>query len=270
MRVILEGAEQDVPSEELEPETSRHTGRLLHRRRVSFRAPAALTDEITAAFASAREEDGALVEPGGVNWVVVGSSYSYSDNDRVHVHEAELREAETLRPERLEIAGISVVPTKYAEKFDSDSSDSALFVYARVDVDPDTDAALERLITSEPEDAYFDVRRIGISDDPIRMRFGRCLWQSTEEGRAHLLRLVSEQGDTEQVQRGIRWHEPEMSHLMRKAAVAEEAIEGLLTELEAAGVLTATTTEHIRTRMAEAPKTRDREFDETRDLETYF
>ena len=102
------------------------------------------------------------------------------------------------------------------------------------------------------------------------MRFGRCLWQTAEDKRIHLLCLVSEEGDTEQQQRGPLMFQPELDHTMRKAAAAQEGIEALLEELEAAGALTKDSAEAIRRRTKESWQSRWREFDEVNDLDQFL
>jgi hypothetical protein len=123
---------------------------------------------------------------------------------------------------------------------------------------------------AERDDPYFDVVRVGISDVPIRMRFGRCLWQKTDSCRAHLLRLVAEAADHEQSRRPLSWFQPELSILEGKAAAAQEGIDALLGELHAAGTLPASALSAVRGRMEQAWIKRARDFDESRNLNLHF
>lgn len=266
----LSDAELKLPMEELEPELSPHTGRPLRRARVWLRVPTEDSKTTTDALGRAREAEHALVSPDGSRWVVISGSHCYAQGDRVHQHEAELREVEEIRAERLELLGLTLAPTRYKEEAEADGG---LFISARVEPDPAVDAALElEIVRERNDDLYFDVLRVGVSDTPVRVRFGRCLWQPTEHGRAHLLRLVSEAGDSEERQHGYvpLLREPEFSIAARKAAAAEEAIEALLDELKAAGTLSAEAIERIRTRVGPISDNEARDFDEARDLDSHF
>jgi hypothetical protein len=263
-------AEHELPVEELEPEPSPHTGRPLRRVRVWFRVPAEDSKTTTDVLGRARDAEHALVSPDGSRWVVVSSSHSNTQGDRLHRHEAELREAEEIRAERLELLSLTLAPTRYKEEAEEDGG---LFISARVEPDHEVDAALEQEVVRErSEDLYFDVLRVGVSDTPVRVRFGRCLWQRTEHGRAHLLRLVSEAGDSEERLQGYvpLSREPEFSIAARKAAAAEEAIEALLDELRAAGTLSSEAIERVHTRAGQISENQTRDFDEARDLDEYF
>ncbi len=266
VNLILLGRTVDVPAEELGPEASPHTGRLLRRVQVTFSVAAEESDEVGKALTKAHTTEGALRGEDGFRWLVTGSSHSYSDGDRVHRHSVELREDEEIKAERLELLGLELAPTKYQEEV----GNGGILIVARVDPDAATDEALERALTDERDELYFDVLRVGVSEKMLRMRFGRCLWQKTDGGRAHLLRLVSQQGDDEETQRGLMLFQPELGHLERKVAAAEEAIEAILAELQSAGVLSESAAPAIRARVDEAWEKRKREFDETRDLNLYF
>jgi hypothetical protein len=266
LNLVLLGQPQDVPAEPLEPETSPHTGNRLRRMHVSFRVVAEESATLSETLANARGTENALEATDGSRWVVSECSYSYQEGDRVHRHSAELREVEELRAERLELLGLSLTPTRYKEEF----RDGGILIVARVDPDLETDDVLERELTTERDDLYFDILRVGVSDKPVRMRFARCLWQNTEGGRAHLLRFVSEAGDDEETQRGLMWFQPELRHLERKAAAAEEAIEALLGELQMAHVLSESAVSAVRRKVDEAWNARAREFDEASDINLHF
>ncbi len=266
----LLGLDRDLPVEELEPRPSPHTGRPLRHVRVRFRAPAVDSGGITDALGQARDAKQALSASDGSRWVVASSSYSYADGDRRHLHEAELREVEEIRAERLELLGLTLVPTWYKEDVEDGLG---IVISARVDPGPVVEAALEREVARErDDDMYFDVRRAGVADTPIRMRFGRCLWQKTDHGRAHLLRLVSETGDSEERRNGLRafLREPEFSVAARKAATAQAGFEASLEELWAVGALDGEAVKRIRGRVEQSLETGQRQLDEARELERFF
>jgi hypothetical protein len=267
----IAGAGRGMSAAELEPMRSPHTGLPIRRLRVRFRAPASDSKAIADALGQARSLERPLSSADGSRWVVTSSSYSYADGDRAHWHVAELREVEDLRAERLEMLGLTLVPTRYKEEAEEEQG---IIVIAQVEPDSEVDEALEGEIMSQrKENMYFDVLRVGVSDAPMRMRFGRCLWQRTEQGRAHLLRLVSEAGDSEERRHGgvfALMHQPELSVTIRKAAVAHGTAEALIEELVGAGVLSSEAVERIRARAEEARENRDRALDEARDLDRHF
>lgn len=266
--LVLLDEPHEVPCEELEPERSRHTGQPIRRVRISFRVPPEDTTRIVEAFGKADDAADALVEPGGARWLVKSSSYSYSDGDRLHRHTAELLEVEEIRADRLNFLGLSLVPTHYKEEAEDEDG---IFISARVDLDEHANEALEREIRAKRDDPYFEVSRVGVSEAQIRMRFGRCLWQKTPQGWAHLIRLVSEQGDTDARtrKRRLRFLEPEFGNVAIRALAAHEALDALLTELVEAGVLGESTADAIRARGNEAPNENARLLDETGDLDEY-
>ncbi len=264
--LVLLGQPIEVSAEELDSEISPHTGRSLRQVRVAFSVAAEKSDKVSKALEKASTTEGALKGEDGSSWLVTGSSYSYSNDDPVHRYSVELREDEPVRAERLGLLGFELKPTKYEEE----ARDGGIDIVARVEPDAATDEALERAITEERDEPYFDVLRIGVSEKTLRMRFGRCLWQKTDTGRAHLLRLVSEQGDDEERQRGLMLLQPEFGHVARKAVAAEEAIDALLIELQSSSVLSEAAVSAIRSRADENLRKRWREFDETRDLNLHF
>lgn len=69
-----------------------------------------------------------------------------------------------------------IVPGMYRERADEDT----ITVTVVAELSGEDDEHLEELLR-EPG-AWYDVTRRGISDTPVRMRFGRCVWQRTEEG----------------------------------------------------------------------------------------
>jgi hypothetical protein len=265
LNLILLGEPHEVPAEELEPEQSLHTGRSIRRARISFRVPEGDTPAITEAFGKARDAADALVEPDGARWLVTSNSYSYTNNERLHRHTAELREVEVIQAERLEFLGLSLAPAHYEEK----AEDEGIVITARFDLDGDEDERLEREIQAERDDPYFEVRRRGVNDEPIRMRFGRCLWQETERGRNHLIWLVSELGDTTERQRRLLL-EPEFGHITRKTLVAEATIEELLNALAASGALPETTADAIRERAVESAQANARHLDQVQNLDDHL
>jgi hypothetical protein len=266
LKLILLGQAAELPVEELDPEISPHTGRSLRRVSVTFPVAAEDSDEVNDALAAARKPEGALKDEGGSSWLVTESSYSYSNRDPVHRFSVDLRENEEIKAERLELLGLQLKPTKYREE----ARDGGIYIVTVVEPDAATDEALEKVITEQPDGVYFDVLRVGVNEKPLRMRFGLCLWQKTDAGRAHLLRFVSEEGDSEEAQRGLGLYEPMLGRIARKAVAAEEMADALLSELESSGVLSETAASTIRSRAIDSWRKRWRELYESDDLDLHF
>jgi hypothetical protein len=266
LKLILLGQAVELPVEELDPEISPHTGRSLRRVSVTFPVAAEGSDEVNDALAAARKPEGALKDEGGSSWLVTESSYSYSNHDPVHRFSVHLRENEEIEAERLELLGLQLKPTKYREE----ARGGGIYIVTVVKPDTSTDEALEKAITEQRDDIYFNVLRVGVSEKALRMRFGLCLWQKTDAGRAHLLRFVSEEGDNEEVQRGLGLYEPMLGRIARKAVAAEEVTNALLSELQSSGVLSETVISAIRSRAGESWGKHWRELYETDDLDLHF
>jgi hypothetical protein len=256
---------EEVRAEDLEPMVSPHSGRRLRRVEIRFKTQEEDSKEVNRRLLRARDRDGALVDASGTQWLVTSNSYSFQNGGEVHSHHAELQELEELRVERLEFLGLSVTPTVFEEEYDD-----VIVISAIVEPDAELDAALEREITTSQQNEelrYFDVVRVGISDEPLRMRFGRCLWSDQTGNRTHLIRFVEASWDEEPERSGIsRWFQPELRWAMRKSAEAEEAVAALLETLRSAGALSDDNVADIETRIAAAWEKRYREFDKAKDL----
>lgn len=269
LTVVLLGRPQQLAYEELEPAVSGHTGRTLRCVAASFTVPAAESEEVAKAIDAARDPSGALGDENGeLRWIVTSNSSSYRDGSPTHGHRVELRELELVQAERLEFLGVSVEPRSYREELDSDGM---LIVEAIVAPDRDADERIEQAISERDKVGYFELVRMGVSDNPIRVRFGRCLWQRGENGgRLHLLRLVADEGAEPQSDLWLLDHQPEKGRVARIALQANEGVEALIEGLGAAGVLDEEAIARVRGRMEAAPEARVRELDEAKQLDLHF
>ncbi len=261
------GEPRTLSAEELEPETSPHTGKALRHLQVSATAAPELDDELRKALQAAREPDAALEADDGTRWVVVGSSSSYTSGGGPSHHSFELREAELLNPESLSFLGLSIKPLRYHEEADSDGQ---ITIKLRCNLNEGDSARFEEVVAaavSDDAEPYFEVVRHGVEDTPLRARFGRCFWEPQDDGRAHLIHLVSEHGDTSKF-RG--WSEPELGNLKRLATATSDIVEALLDELTAAGALDGEAAARVRQHGADALLRRWREFDRVSDIDAWW
>jgi hypothetical protein len=160
---------------------------------------------------------------------------------RAHYRAAEV---ETLQVSRLEFRGLVLIPERYKEEIADGLMVSAIIVPR-----PEESDRLEALMAESADSAeplYFDVMRVGLCDSPIRMRFGRCLYEEVKEGqRRHLLRLVAEEGDTDLGPGLSMLHQPEFNRTIELAIANRKAVGVLVEELRDAGVLNSAAVQRI-------------------------
>jgi hypothetical protein len=254
----------------LATEPSPHkTGRSLRRVSVAFNVLADRSDEISRELASARGQGPPLSGADGL-WRVLNSSYSYEQDDSTHRHRVELQEVEEPPVAgALEMLGLSVRTRKYEEN--PDVEDGILVVSALVYLEGEDDSRLEFAIReNRATTGYFPVVRTGVSDAPLDMRFGRCLWQAEGAGRLHLLRLVDDKEADHEPGPWSRMHQPELGLALRKIAGLEDQLEALVKTLRDSGALDAHHEAAIRESTEGSWGRHVRDFDQVTDIESYF
>lgn len=278
MMLKLLGQFRDVDSTENEGKTSRHSGRLLREVEIGFRYDDALTKQITDELNTAREESAALESDDGTRWVVGSHSHSNVNGGAWRFIVA-LREVEEIHAERLEFLGLTLAPSHYDEREASKTSgdDGPLMIVTEVVPSADDSETLERcimeqkLLNEDETNQYFGLRRIGVQDEPLQVRFGRCLWQKGQDGvRRHLLVFVGAEGDDEQTRRGyLGLDEPRGFNAARVALQGREIAEAVIEEIALAHLLTPEALERIRQRGESAWDRRFRDLSETSDLSQF-
>jgi hypothetical protein len=253
----------EVQTQELPSSTSLHTGRSLRVVVIELVAVPNRVEELNDFFESSRGGSRLIADGDGGKWVVTNSSYSYS-NDGPRRFSVQLVEHEELTVERLHLLGLDVVPRYYREDVDT----GRLVLTAEVISEGEQDARLEEAVSST--EGYFDVLRLGISDDPIRVRFGRCLWQKGDSPaeRIHSLVLVAEGGDEED-DSGHLINQPELGNAAQIAIVARELGECIVDELVRAGALDESARARIQERAETAFRRRYRDLLEAGDVTRY-
>lgn len=265
---------RDIESTESEGKPSRHTGRFLREVEIELNCDDTLNAQLTHELNAAREESAALEGDDGARWVVVGfHSYSVSNGGAWHFTVA-LREVEELRAESLEFLGLRLAPLHFEESADRDGS---LVIVAAVAPGAEESETLEHHIVEQwtrnegEATPYFDLRRVGVQDEPLQVRFGRCLWQKGEGGaRRHLLVFVAADGDDDDTRRGfVGINEPRGTNAARAALQGREVAEAIIDELGLAGLLSQEAIERIRQRGESAWDKRFRDLNETSDLSLF-
>jgi hypothetical protein len=273
MMLRLLGEFRDLETTEVGEVTSRHTGRLLREVEVEFVCPDRLSEELNRELKAARDESSSLEGEDGTRWVVASHSYSDASGWQTWRYSVDLRQVEHLRAESLEFLGLRLVPSHYEERADRDGP---IVITAQVAPSAEEDEALEQHIVEQRRLAfeageYFDLRRAGVQDRPLQVRFGRCLWQAGDGGaRQHLLVFVSADGDDDDLRGGLlNINEPRLSNAARIALQGREIADALLEELQLAGVLSPDALERIRRRGESAWDRRSRDFAEADDLSDF-
>ena len=275
MRLKFLNQLRDVDSTENEGKTSRHSGRLVREVEIGFRCDDALVKQVTDELNAAREKKDALEGDDGARWLV--GSHSHSNvNGGAWEFTAALREVEQVRAENLEFLGLTLAPSHYDER--EAPGEDGFIIVAEVAPSAEDSEALERCIKEQKlRNAgetihYFDLQRIGVQDEPLQVRFGRCLWQEGESGvRRHLLVFIAAKGDDEPTRRRYIGFvdEPRGTNAARVALQGREIAEAIIEEIALANLLTPQALERIRQRGESAWEERFRDLSQTNDLSLF-
>lgn len=152
-------------------------------------------------------------------------------------------------------------------------SDGALLISLLVQLEDDDDLVLAAQIEeSRAEETYFDAVRVGVSNDPLAVRFGRCLWQRQEnETPLRLLRLVADRDiDSNNDEPLLRLFQPELQRAQEKVAGLEDTVSALIERLRDADVIDEQTAKAIRDESGGSWKRHVNDFDETGDVNSFF
>jgi hypothetical protein len=272
VRLDLLGGIHGIPAEELEPGVSPFTGRPLRRVLASVRVEGDEQHERLRAVLSPGPDGEAVVSgEDGAEWVVTNRNESYvgaGGPDTVYTHAFALEEREVLTLDRVEFGGLVITPERWS--LDRGTvGPMALTILASLGAEQHRH--FERF-HGRDGDLYFDVTWAGIKDDPVRMRFGRCLWQATDDGGArHLVTFVAE-SEADAGPGGLNFlFEPWQARLKEQSASQRGAFEALLAELEQAGVLGPEAIGRVRDKASNLDLAHVREFDRVHQgIEDYF
>jgi hypothetical protein len=270
--LVLLGQLRDLQVVELDPVPAPLTRVPL--RRISFTLRVRDDEEherLEAELAETADGPAVIVGAEGVQWEVTSRMYSYRDGMPA-AHEMELTERQGLTFDRMEFGGLVLTPERWSL---GSGGDPALTFLASMSAEQHQqfEQELEKRWTAEGPDVYFPVSMIGLTDQPIRVRFGRCLWQGFEGGGArHRIVLVPEEGDAQGtgIPGLLQLVEPSRSRLIEQSVGAKLKIDAVIEELQRAGVLAGDAIERIQSAADSAPFAAVREYDRVPDVEDFF
>jgi cation transport regulator ChaC len=270
LHLTLLGAVRELTAAELPAVVSVHNGRSLRRFALELHVPDERHEELDAELQAASTADGPHIQGTDATWRVSEGWTAVSQGRRpeICIYKAEIQEVEELRVSALEIEGLSLVPTRYREGL-SEETITATFV---TEVSDEDDERLEELLRKPHE--FFDVIRRGISDEPLRMRFGRRVWQRAGEGaRRHNLVLIADEDTSQAAPDPLALvNQPQLDRTMEKACANTNALALLLEELRSKGVLDKDAFHAIKHAATAHPLTHEekRELSRTDRLDDYW
>ena len=235
LKIALLGAVRELAAVELPSVTSALTGRPLRRFALELHVPDERHQELDAELQAAASHEGKHLQGTDTAWLVSDGWTTTSQGRRpeIYIYKMEVEEVEVLQASALEIEGLSLFPIRYKEQVD----EGHVTVTLVSEVAGEDNERLENLL-GEP-DAFHDVTRRGISDTPLRMRFGRCVWQRSADGtRRHHLELIADEGKPAPAPSPLApVDRPRLDRTVERVVAHTDALAELLEELHLRGVL---------------------------------
>lgn len=225
MRLKFDDRIIDVCPNEEEVSTSRSTGKQLSTYSISIniRGTAKL-DEFKKLVEKYQKECLNELDSSDIvirKFLINNSSYSYtgtvSDENTIYHYTIRIRECEELHASVLTIAGVDCEVIQYDETIDE--STGAIIIDAIIK-QPESDRA--KILANVAKNNYFDVIRKGISEDVVKMRFGKVIWSKHDDYIKRKIILVEEKyddGDLKSTRNILGINEPELSNMMKLLAL---------------------------------------------------
>jgi hypothetical protein len=228
-------------------------------------------ESLQAELAGSPNDPAIVAGSDGIQWEVTSHSYSYSGSIPP-VHHIELAERAQLNLDRVEFGGLAIIPERWSLE-GGDSPTLTLSAELSSAENQRFETVLEQCAEGEVADSYFPVTLTGIVDHPIKMRFGKCLWQDLGGGSAkHRIVLVADEGDepSQSVPGLEQLFQPGMNRIMEGTLRSRRRLDALINELRRAGVLDDETVSRIDSAADVLPFSDAREFDRARNVDDFF
>lgn len=270
--LVLPGDPFVFPEIEQEPVRSRYTGRMLRRVLVGVRArDDQAGQELVAALQGTGGGEVLIPDTAGGHWKVLSTIIG----EPASIHDVEIVEHEELDVERVEFEGLSLVPDRWSLGEHGEAYSLAFLATMDSGTHGQFEQVLERRQAGPEAERYFTANIVGITVEPVSVRFGQCLWQRLDGGGArHFIVLVSEQGDVtdpDPMSKALtELLEPQRTRLMQQSVIVDMKLDALIEELRRAGVLGEEAVARITQRVDRLPFARMREFERVGDVEFLF
>jgi hypothetical protein len=272
--VLLGEPRPNVALSPAEPTISELTGRPLRRFHCQMRTQDTQQHEqLTAELRAGGDKATPISDTDAAHWQVAEHTWSSSSKGNepvVYTHQVQFQEEEQITLERLEFGEVSLPPVRWTYNVTDDVS----LLTVLVDCEPGEHDKLEKFLTAarraDTEDTFFPVRWVGVMEQPISMRFGKCVWQPLEQGRVrHVLNFVRA-GERQEAGLFDTFLQPAFNRVLESSAQSTSKIDALIAELERAGVLDQAAVARIQASAKEPSAAVEREYERTPDAEMYF
>ena len=191
-------SDQKVPWQVIERSsiTSRHTGRELQQLTVKlYISDPTIQEELEENILGSKDKEISSFDPTSdtsQTWTISNNSYRYSDGDPIRYYTLELTEKDSYELTKLIIDDTEIEPYLYSEYF----NENRLVIETKVTISGPDEAKLCQLLKEKlKENGYFQVKRIGINENPVEMRFGRVIWSQNDKEKKFSLILVAKNDD---------------------------------------------------------------------------
>lgn len=211
------------------------------------------------------EGNGRIKQPtiqGGVSF------YDWSDSPSITSRvaassETGPAEGKNVKIKTLRFSGLDLEPYVYEE-----DAEDGLIIRAKVRIGP---AEQDRLFELKREGEFMSVERIGVSDEPLRMRLGRCLWSQDGDMIKQEVNLVDEVWDKKNDRSSwlARVDEPFRSRTKELVAEKAEQLDRLVGALVKSAVITQDQAREVLNVPEESLWLRDRSFLRVDDLDSF-
>lgn len=198
---------------------------------------------------------------------LVNTSCSYSNNqsdqETVYGYTLDLKEVEKLNIESLTLGETEVFPYEYEEEYIEEKE--ALIIITKIEVPEKTIIELQKL---DENTQYFEVLRNGISNNKIKMRFGKGIWSRNDGKIKQKLILVEENYDKDSTP-SVIVHEPDLTNMKKMLAQTKNENDELIKLLLSKDLISEEDIEKIRTESKNNFIKTNRNFSEVDDLDKY-
>src|ERR1035438_584415 len=234
LQVPFRGNSVEIVADISDHTVSPHSGRELRHAESAVNVGDEASSEFREALAASPATDA-----DGDRWSAQIRRESFS-NGGPHELVIDWAESEELQADLVTLEGLELTPSSYEENLDEDG---VLAIELQATLSPEETDRVRHLQIDSTQDQqrYWPVARVGISDEPRSMRLGRVLWSKRADGNIeHKITLVDEAHDRDPSASTpflMMAGEPQLGRTMTGLADLAGQFEALLVLLERANPL---------------------------------